>query len=132
MLALRRMAKRVEDLVVWQLADALKTDVYALTGDRLIERDFKFYHQIRDAASSSTRNIAEGFGRYRHREFAQMVSISRGSVMEIWDLLLDGVKRGHWTKQQCEPAVRLSYRAAKAMARFIIYLKRAPDPPGTR
>jgi four helix bundle protein len=125
------MAKRVEDLIVWQLADALKTQVYALTDNPRIRRDFKFYDQITDAASSSTRNIGEGFGRYRHREFAQMVSIARASVIEIWDLLLDGVKRRHWTKEECAPAVHLCFRAAKAMARFIVYLKNTPDPPGT-
>lgn len=125
------MARRLEDLIIWQLADALSTQVYELTDRPLIQRDFKFYNQIRDAASSSTRNVAEGFGRYRHREFAQLVSIARGSVLEIGDLLKDGVKRRYWNDTEVNQATRLSYRGARAMARFIIYLKNTPDPPGT-
>jgi four helix bundle protein len=32
-------------------------------------RDLKFCDQIRDSARSSTRNIAEGFGRFEPAEF---------------------------------------------------------------
>ena len=125
------MAKRVEDLIVWQLADKLSTQVYAFSERPAVRANFRFFHQFTDAASSSTRNISEGFGRYRHREFAQLLSVSRASVLEIHDLLRDGVKRGFWTKTEVAASVHLSYRAAKASAQFIKYLRSTPDPPGS-
>jgi four helix bundle protein len=33
-------------------------------------KDVKFCNQIRDAASSATRNISEGFGRFHPGEFS--------------------------------------------------------------
>jgi four helix bundle protein len=125
------VAKRVEDLIIWQLADQLSTQVYALSERQCVRQNFRFFNQFTDAASSATRNVSEGFGRYRHREFAQMVSTSRASVLEIHDLLRDGVKRRFWTKTEVAEAVHLTYRAAKAMARFIEYLRSTSDPPGS-
>jgi four helix bundle protein len=123
------MARRHEDLIAWQLADRLKTLVYDLTDSPRIRSDFKFRDQIRDAAGSGTRNVAEGFGRYRHKEFANLVSIARASVHEVKDLLSDGVKRRHWQATDVSEAVNLCYRASKAMVGLIRYLRRTPDPP---
>jgi len=53
--------------------------------------------QIRDAASSAPRNIAEGFGRYKPREFSQYLRIANGSLMETSNHLRDGVDRRYFT-----------------------------------
>jgi len=90
-------ARRVEDLIVWQLSDELRQKVHAITADGPVIHDRRFRDQVRDAASSVTRNIAEGFGRYRHREFAQFASIARGSLFELRDLLRDGAVRKYWS-----------------------------------
>jgi hypothetical protein len=55
--------KRFEDLIVWQLAVAVRDSVYVLTGSARASCDFAFRQQIRDSASSAPRNIAEGFQR---------------------------------------------------------------------
>jgi four helix bundle protein len=52
-------AKRVEDLVIWQLAEELKTIVYELTEAGPAARDWKFRDQLRDAMGSVTRNMSE-------------------------------------------------------------------------
>ncbi len=125
------MARRHQDLIAWQLADALKGRVYELTQAPRIQRDFTFSNQIRDAASSATRNIAEGFGRYRHKEFAQFASIARASVHEVRDLLNDGVHRRYWSTTDVSNDITLCYRASKAMAGLIRYLRSTPDDPHT-
>ncbi len=51
-------------------------------------QDRKFCEEARDAALSSPRNIAEGFGRFGNREFANFVSIARASLMETQTNLL--------------------------------------------
>jgi four helix bundle protein len=60
-------AKRIEDLVVWQLGNELRKKVHALSANAVVAGDWRFRDQLRDAASSITRNIAEGFERYRSR-----------------------------------------------------------------
>ena len=55
--------------------------------DRLCERpaiatDVKFHGQLSDAAASGPRNIAEGFGRYYHPEFARFARIAKSSEQE--------------------------------------------------
>ena len=74
-----------------------------------------------------TRNIAEGFGRYRHKEFAQFLSFARGSAFELADCLKDGVSRGYWTKGSTEDAAALCDRTIKALTRLINYLRENPD-----
>ena len=54
---------RFEDLIAWQLADQLKTEIFAFTSLPPASRDFKYCDQIRDSIRSVTRNTAEGFGR---------------------------------------------------------------------
>ncbi len=114
--------------MVWQLADELTTRVYAITETTGPARDFRFCGQIRDAASSISRNIAEGFGRYRHKEFAQFLTIARGSAFELADLLRDGVKRRHWPEEEIRPTLAICYRAIAALTRLVSYLRATPDP----
>ena len=76
------MAKRYEDLDAWQLADELKRQVYELIDNSPARNDFKFRDQLRDSASSAPANISEGFGYFRHKEFAQRVRTARAEELE--------------------------------------------------
>ncbi len=128
MLGLVRVgAKRVEDLVAWQLGNELRDRVHALTAGGEPAADWKFRSQLRDAVSSVTRNIAEGFGRYRHREFAHFLSIARGSLFEVSDQLRDGVSRQYWTSEAITELLGLCNRTTAALTRLILYLKANPD-----
>ena len=74
-----------------------------------------------------TRNIAEGFGRYRHREFAQFLSIARGSLFELHDHLLDGLARQHLQPDIVQQLQSLCNRTIGAVTRLMRYLKSHPD-----
>ena len=67
----------------WQLARELKLLAYELTSRPAVAKDFKFRDQLNDAARSAPRNIAEGFARFRHKEFAQFARIAKGSEGEV-------------------------------------------------
>ena len=121
------MAKRVEELAVWRLGNELREKVHAITGNPPISDDFRFCNQTRDAASSVTRNIAEGFGRYRHKEFAQFLSIARGSVFELADQLRDGVSRDYWSAERVAEMTALCHKTISALTHLIRYLKTHPD-----
>ena len=115
--------KRYEGLEAWQIADELKREVYALTETGPASKDFKFRDQIRDSAASSTRNIAEGFGRFSPGDNARFVEISVASTMETKDSLKDGVDRGHFTPERALRAQQLAERSIQCSTKFIVYLK---------
>jgi four helix bundle protein len=117
----------------WKLANELKLGVYALIKGGDAFRDLEFRNQIRNAAASAPRNIAEGFGRYQPREMAQYLRVANGSVMETANHLQDGVDRGYFRRSDIDPLLSLARRASAATTRLIRYLQSARAPnPGTR
>jgi four helix bundle protein len=121
-------ARSFTELDAWQLADELKRGVYALVDSTRARADLKFSEQIRDAASSAPRNIAEGFGRYKPKEFSQYLRIANGSLMETSNHLRDGVDRRYFTQPQIDPLLVLAKRASAAVTGLIRYLKKARPP----
>jgi four helix bundle protein len=116
-------AKSYQDLVAWQLAYELERQVIALTAKGAVARDFRFCEQIRDAAASAPRNIAEGFGRFRPAEFARFLVIARGSLTETHHHLRSGRDRGYFSDADHERLASLAGRAAIATTRLIRYLR---------
>lgn len=68
---------------------------YTLLAKPEVARDFKFRDQLLDSARSALRNIAEGFARYKHKEFAQFVRVAKGSLGEVLDPFIDAVDNGY-------------------------------------
>ena len=71
------------DLLVWQKAIALVTQVYVVTRSFPSEERYGLTSQIRRAAVSVPSNIAEGQGRNSRKEFLQFLGIARGSLQEV-------------------------------------------------
>ena len=118
---------RFEDLVAWQLAVQLErlTDRYC--EKPAIKRDFKFRDQLADAAASAPRNIAEGFGRHRHPEFARFARIAKASEEEVLDHLLRARRKGYITDAELDQGAHAARKALKAVNGLIRYLD---DTPG--
>ena len=127
-------ARSFEELEAWKLAHALKVGVYDLVRTTDAAHDFEFRNQIRNAAASAPRNIAEGFGRYMPREFAQYLRVANGSLMETSNHLRDGIDRGYFKKESVDLLQALARRASAATTALIRYLKtaRAPEPSNRR
>ena len=117
------MARRIEDLVVWQLAFALQREVFAFTAIGAAWRDVKFREQIRDASASATRNTAEGFGRFRPKEFARFLEIAHGSLDETKDGLHIGHSRNYLRASEHDRLIVLATRALAANAALGRYLR---------
>lgn len=80
--------KSYKDLIVWQKAIELVTDVYILTATFPAEEKFGITSQLNRAVVSVPTNIAEGWGRESSKNYIQFLKISRGSLMEVETLLL--------------------------------------------
>ena len=71
------------DLIVWQKARELVTDIYRIT--KVFPKDelYGLTSQLRRAGLSIASNLAEGHGRNSRSEFHHFVGISRGSLSEV-------------------------------------------------
>jgi four helix bundle protein len=116
------------ELDCWKLANELKLGVYALIRRGEASRDFEFRDQIRNAAASAPRNIAEGFGRFQPLEIAQYLRVANGSLMETANHLSDGADRGYFSSSDIAPLLTLARRAAAATTRWLRYLQTARVP----
>jgi four helix bundle protein len=92
--------------------------------------DRRFCDQILDSAASGPANLAEGFGYYRHPEFAKHTRIAKASLMETHNLLGDGVDRGFWSADRIGPLLKLADRAIGATVGLLQHLE-TTDAPGT-
>jgi four helix bundle protein len=75
--------QRIEDLDIWQKARSLARDIYQISNQNELSKDFPLRDQIRRAAISIMSNIAEGFERNGNKEFVQFLSIAKGSTGEV-------------------------------------------------
>ena len=117
------IARRFEDLIAWQLAFELQQEVFPFTAIGSVWHDDKYREQIRDSSASATRNTAEGFGRFRPRDFARFLEIAHGSLDETKSHLHDGHHRQYLFTVKYEELLRLNYRALAANTRLLRYLK---------
>jgi four helix bundle protein len=120
------------ELVAWQLADELRTLVWQMTATGPAASAFRFRSQIRDSISAVCRNLAEGFYRFEHPEFAQFTRIARGSLGETRDLLLEGATAGYFQTDQLRRAQNLEKRAMVAISRLHRYLRATKAPQKRR
>jgi four helix bundle protein len=124
--------KRFQDLDAWRLANELKNCIYAVIERPSVRRDFKFCDQIRESARSAPRNIAEGFARYRPREFARFLSIALGSLGETQNHLIDARDQGYLDDAQWDQLTNLTSRAIGASVRLQQYLATCEDRPSSK
>jgi four helix bundle protein len=74
--------KSYHDLIVWQKAMNLVTQIYRVTKEFPRDEIYGLTAQLRKAAVSVPSNIAEGQGRFSTREFIRFLSIAHGSLCE--------------------------------------------------
>ena len=74
---------KYSELVVWQKAMDLVTEIYKITAKFPTEERFGLLSQARRAAVSIPSNIAEGHGRKSTGAYINHLSIAHGSLMEL-------------------------------------------------
>ena len=87
--------ERFEELVAWQKARILTKEIYAITRQPNVARDFGFVQQLQRAAVSVMSNIAEGFERGDRGEFHQFLSVAKSSCAETRSLLYVALDAGY-------------------------------------
>lgn len=106
----------------------LRRGVNKMVDGPAFARDFKLADQMRQAARSVCSNIAEGFGKRSHAEFARFVDISIGSAWEIQNHLTECADRALADPTDVAVLDDLARRIAAAATGLSIYLRRTPTP----
>lgn len=94
----KKRIESFEDLRVWQKGIELVKQVYILTKDGELSRDFGLRDQLRRASVSIPTNIAEGFERYSRKEYVNFLNIAKGSAGEVRSLLRVALEVGYLEK----------------------------------
>lgn len=89
------MKQTYTDLIVWQKAIAMVTEVYRITRDFPKEELYGLCSQTRRSAISVPGNIAEGQGRLSSGEFRQFLGIAKGSLHELETQLIIARELGY-------------------------------------
>ncbi len=69
--------------------------VYLLTGEGKLNKDFGLRDQLQRAAVSIPTNIAEGFERSSRKEYVLFLNIAKGSAGEVRSLLRVALEIGY-------------------------------------
>ncbi len=112
-----------EELDCYRKCRILRIKMYRLLKDHKI-RDRDMIQNFSRAGRSTTRNIAEGFGRHSHKENIQYCRIARGSLHEILDDLNIFEDENFCKSSDLEELRKLVYQALKSVNGYISYLKK--------
>jgi four helix bundle protein len=116
--------KRFEELKCWQAARSLVKEVYTISKNGPLSRDFETKSQFKRAALSTMNNIAEGFGRFSEADFIRFLDYSQSSALEVQSMtyVLEDIE--YVTKQHAE-LLREQAEQTKALTLgLILYLRK--------
>jgi four helix bundle protein len=130
--AFAMVIRHFSQLVCWQLARDLQREIFEITSKPPFRGNRDLHDQVRDAASSARRNIAEGFGRRTHKDQANFFATALTSLNEVEDELGEAVDNGYVTSEEIGKALTLKKRAVVATSRFRNSIKDRPDPEWNR
>jgi len=119
--------RRFEDLVAWQRARELAAEIYRVTGDGTLARDFGLRDQMRRAAVSVVSNIAEGHERVSHAEFHRFLAIAKASCAELRAQLYIALDVGYLTPTIFDRLLARSEEVGRLIAGLRLSVERRMD-----
>jgi four helix bundle protein len=112
------------DLQVWSIAVELTLEVYRITEKFPRSEQFGLTSQLRRAAVSVASNIAEGHARSTRGEYRSLLSIARGSAIEVEVQLFLAEQLGYVeastlvnARRYCDSISRMITNLKRALAR---------------
>ncbi len=116
--------KCFEEIEAWKKSRELARLVYSVSGKGNFSRDFPLRDQIRKASISTMSNIAEGFERKGHSEFAHFLSIAKGSVGELRSQLYLALDQDYLNKELFNELFSRASDISRMLSGLIDYLKK--------
>ncbi|HWQ27646.1 MAG TPA: four helix bundle protein [Dehalococcoidia bacterium] len=103
------------DLKVWQKGMELAEEAYRLAKLLPKTEEYRLASQLLRAAASVPANIAEGHARGTRRDYANFISIARGSLAETETFVLLGARVKLLSEEQVGPALDLTREVGKML-----------------
>ena len=116
--------KSFHDLVAWQQAMELVTEIYRVSQKFPKEEMFGLTSQIRRAAVSIPSNIAEGRGKSSTGELQQFLYHARGSLAEVETQLLIAINLGYLQKSEVTNIIELISRTGRLLHGLLSAIKK--------
>ena len=118
------MAQHFKDLIVWQKAMDLVTEVYRTTDSFPKREVYSLTDQIRRAAVSVPSNIAEGQAHFSKAEFSHFLRHSAGSLAELETQILIAERLEYTGRDQIQALLKLVIEVGKLLNGLINSLKK--------
>ncbi|MDY0151857.1 MAG: four helix bundle protein [Candidatus Cloacimonas sp.] len=115
--------KSFKELIAWQEARAMVTDVYKLCNEGICRRDYGYKDQIQRAAVSIMSNIAEGFGSGSDKAFIVFLSYSYRSSLEVESLLYVALDLNYINAEQIAILLAKDHKIQALVGGLIRHLK---------
>lgn len=115
--------EKFEDLECWKEARELVFMVYKLTNSGAVSKDFDYKSQMRRASISVMNNIAEGFGRYSHKEFIRFLEYSSSSASEVKSMCYLVVDLNYASQEEAEKLKEQTEKTRRMVLALLKYLK---------
>jgi four helix bundle protein len=112
-----------EDLLVWQKGMEIVKQVYLISKEGELCRDFALRDQIRRAAISIPTNMAEGYERASRKEYVNFLNYAKGSTGEVRSLLSVAVELGYLKPSQYEALRQTAFELRRYLANQIKSLR---------
>jgi four helix bundle protein len=130
-----RRVRSFRDLIAWQKAMSLVTEIYRVTRSFPSEEMFGLVSQMRRAAVSIPSNIAEGQARASSGEFRQFLGHARGSLAELETQILLAQNLNYCTAAQASALLESAMEVGKVLNGLLAALKnsnRSSSPGGKK
>jgi four helix bundle protein len=112
-----------EEIEAWQKARELTREIYRIIYQDLFSKDFGLRDQIQRASVSVMANIAEGFERGGTKEFAQFLSIAKGSAGEVRSLLYVALDQAYISREVFNRLLAIASETARMIGGLMNYLR---------
>ena len=119
------MGRSYRDLVAWQLAMDLVTEVYRVTKLFPVEERYGLTNQLRRAAVSVPSNIAEGQARFSAKQFHRFPGTARGSLVEIETQLEIAKNLGYLSRVQAAALLKSTAETGRVLNGLLAAIKNA-------
>jgi len=121
--------KQLEDLEVWQAAEALVVEIHRLTREGTLAKDYGISDQLQRAATDVMAEIAAGYEQ-GGRELAEGLHRAKGAAGKMRSLLHVAKDLGHIPEQRRAELLEQLTAIARQLGGFIRYLEKGPASAG--
>ncbi len=107
------------DLLVWQKAMGLVTEVYRISRAFPREEVYGLTSQLRRCAVSIPSNIAEGYGRSATKDYIRFLRVAMGSLYELQTQVQIAVNLDYLTSGSSDPVFDLAREIERMMSSLL-------------